>query len=144
MVMMPVRLDRRSLACAERAWCRGDALHCRNKLHGGEFVNMPDGELKVWVVQSLLSFHSKCFRIYVVHFFYLIYYYVFFFTAVYLDSHSVAVRGMITSCSALFDPRNLTIYRPHMAKIFFKIKHIKGLTKHFTDDEPLFCPLCLT
>lgn len=40
MAVMPVGLDRRSLACAEQAWCEGDTLHCRNQLYGKEFVCM--------------------------------------------------------------------------------------------------------
>lgn len=40
MAVMPVGLDRRSLACAERAWCEGDTLLCRNQLYGKEFVYM--------------------------------------------------------------------------------------------------------
>lgn len=37
MAVMPVGLDRRSLACAERAGRAGDAAHGRNTLYGKEF-----------------------------------------------------------------------------------------------------------
>lgn len=68
MAVMPVGLDRRSLACAERAWCEGDTLHCRNQLYGKEFVYMferANGKQKKQEYFELCAFVS--FR--VIHYF---------------------------------------------------------------------------
>lgn len=53
MAVMPVGLDRRSLACAERAGCEGDTLHCRNQLYGKEFnmfESTTSNQKRFWIV----------------------------------------------------------------------------------------------